>query len=139
MQRQITMKKIDTLYLVDDDDIFQLLASEVINSTNLVNKIKVFSNGQEAIKFLESVRDEPDKLPEVIFLDLFMPVLDGWGFLEKYVQLKSRLNKKIIIYIVSSSIDPIDIQRAKSISEVTDYIIKPITREKFLASIKEMF
>ncbi|HEY4786728.1 MAG TPA: response regulator [Bacteroidales bacterium] len=133
------MKKIDTLYLVDDDDIFQLLASEVINSTNLVNKIKVFSNGQEAIKFLESVRDEPDKLPEVIFLDLFMPVLDGWGFLEKYVQLKSRLNKKIIIYIVSSSIDPIDIQRAKSISEVTDYIIKPITREKFLASIKEMF
>lgn len=132
------MKKIDTLYVVDDDDIFQLLASEVINSTNLVDKIIVFSNGLEAIKFLESVHEDSDKLPDVILLDLFMPVLDGWGFLEKYILLKPRLSKKITIYIVSSSIDPVDIQKAKSISDVTDYIIKPITREKFLASIKEL-
>lgn len=132
------MKKIDTLYLIDDDDIFQLLTSEVIQSTNLVNRIKIFSNGQEAIKFLESVHKEPDMLPDIIFLDLFMPVLDGWGFLEKYILLKPILNKKIVIYIVSSSIDPIDIQKAKSITEVTDYIIKPITHEKFMASIKEL-
>jgi CheY-like chemotaxis protein len=132
------MKTINTLYLVDDDNIFQFLASEVIQSTQLVNDIKVFSNGHEAIEFLESVKDEPDKLPEVIFLDLFMPVMDGWGFLEKYTQLKPKLSKKIIIYIVSSSIDPVDIERAKSISEVMDYVVKPITRDKFLNSIKEI-
>lgn len=131
------MKKINTLYLVDDDDIFQVLASEVIQSAKLVNQIKVFSNGSDAIEFLKSIQEQPEELPELIFLDLFMPVLDGWGFLEEFTKLKPKLSKKITIYIVSSSIDPLDIQRARSISEVTDYIVKPITRVKFLESIKE--
>ncbi len=132
------MKKIDTLYVIDDDDVFQLLARVVIRSTNLVEKVKVFSNGEEAIKFLELICDEPDNLPDVIFLDLFMPVLDGWGFLQKYLLLKPRICKKITIYIISSSIDPVDIERAKSMSEITDYIIKPITKEKFLQIVKEV-
>ena len=74
----------------------------------------------------------------MIFLDLFMPVMNGWNFLEEYILLKPYLKKKITIYIISSSIDPVDIKRAKSISEVSDYIIKPITRSKFLEAVKEL-
>lgn len=129
---------INTLYLVDDDDTFQFLTTEVINSTKLVKQIVVFSNGRDAISFLESIKDNPEKLPDVIFLDLFMPILDGWGFLEKYIPLKPKLNKKITVYIVSSSIDPADIERGRAISEVTDFIIKPITRDKFINTIKEL-
>ena len=132
------MKKIDTLCLVDDDSIFQFLTSEVIKSTDLVDRIELFSNGYEAIEFLKSVQDRSEELPEVIFLDLFMPVMDGWNFLEEYILLKPKLTKKITIYIVSSSIDPVDIKRAKAITEVTDYIIKPITKDKFISTIRNL-
>ncbi|MFT3738755.1 MAG: response regulator [Breznakibacter sp.] len=132
------MKAINTLYLVDDDNIFQLLANEVIKATKMVDKVKIFSNGHEAINFLESAQNDPEKLPDVILLDLFMPVLDGWGFLEKYMSLKSKLSKNTAIYVLSSSIDPDDINKAKSNSDVSDYIIKPITKDKFLRSIKEL-
>jgi FixJ family two-component response regulator len=66
-----------------------------------------------------------------------MPVMDGWGFLKKYVDLQSKLAKKIPIYIVSSSIDPIDIQKSKSINSVIDFIVKPMTKETFLQIVKK--
>lgn len=132
------MKRIETLYLVDDDDTYQFLASEIIKSTNLVNQLKVFSNGFEAITYLKSALQNPIQLPDVIFLDIFMPVMDGWGFLEEYVQLSPKLNKKITLYIISSSIDPADVARANAISDVTDYIVKPITRDKFVNMFKEL-
>jgi CheY-like chemotaxis protein len=125
------MRKIGTLYLVDDDDVFKFLANKVITETKLVRQIKMFFNGFDALEFLKSVQDKPDKLPDVILLDLTMPVMDGWSFLNEYISLKPNLGKAITIYIVTSSIDPADIDRAKSISDVTDYIIKPVTKEKF--------
>jgi CheY-like chemotaxis protein len=61
-----------------------------------------------------------------------MPIMDGWQFLEEYILLQPTLGRKIIIYIVSSSISPEDIIRARKITAVTDYIIKPITKEKLI-------
>lgn len=126
------MKKIDTLCIVDDDSVFQMLTKMIIEKTQLVQKIKVFGNGKEAIAFLNSVKDQPELLPELILLDLNMPILDGWGFLEEYLLLKPGIGKKILIYVVTSSIDPKDIQRAQAISEVTDYLVKPVTQDKFV-------
>jgi CheY-like chemotaxis protein len=132
------MRKIDSLYVVDDDDIYQYLAQEVIKSTGLVERMKSFSNGHEAISFIESVKDNSEELPGIILLDLFMPVMDGWGFLEKFALLKPFLKKDITIYIVTSSIDPLDVQRAKSNYAVSDYLIKPLTHGKFIDSIKSL-
>jgi CheY-like chemotaxis protein len=130
------MKKIDTLCLVDDDDIFQFLTQKVIEETNLVKQIQIFSNGLEAMNYLKSEANNPEKLPEIILLDLTMPIMDGWEFLEEYMLLQPRLGKQIIVYVVSSSIAPIDVQKAKSISAVTDYVIKPITKDRFTELIK---
>lgn len=130
------MSKVNTLYLVDDDDIFQFLTRRIIEETRLVGEIKVFSNGLRALEFLKSVQDNPEMLPEIILLDLSMPVMDGWDFLEEYIMLQPFLGKKISIYVVSSSIAPADIQKAQSISEVTDYIIKPVTVEKFAEIVR---
>lgn len=132
------MKKIKTLCLVDDDDIFQLITQRVIQQTNLVDSIKIFSSGLDAMIFLKSVAQNAAQLPEIILLDLNMPVMDGWEFLEEFTLLKPRLEKKITIYVVSSSIAPSDIERAEAINEVTDYIIKPITTEKLLDMLKIM-
>jgi len=132
------MKKINTLCLVDDDDTFVFLTQKIIKHTSLVNQIKIFSNGLDAINFLKAVQNKQEELPEIILLDLSMPIMDGWEFLEEYLLLKPRFGKKIIIYIVSSSINPVDVQKAKSISAVTDFIIKPVTKEKLIRMIKNL-
>lgn len=122
------MKSVKNLFLVDDDEIFTFLAERTIKETNLVDHIQIFSNGQEAIEFLEKAAENVDLLPEVILLDINMPILDGWGFLEEFILLKPSLPQKVTIYMVSTSISPFDLERAKDISEVLDYIIKPISK-----------
>lgn len=132
------MKTIDSLYLIDDDDIFQFLAQRTIEETKIVSQIKIFSNGKEAIDFIDKAIANLEPMPEVILLDLSMPVMDGWGFLENFLLLKPKIGKKIYIYILSSSINPSDIERAQAINDVTDYVVKPITKDKFIALIKNL-
>lgn len=137
-KKLILMKDIDTLYLVDDDDTYQFIIERTISSINLVKSIRIFSNGREAIDFLESSLNDPSSIPDVILLDLTMPVMDGWEFLENYLLLKPRIGKKIYIYIVSSSVNPSDVEKAKSISEVTDYMVKPLTKEKLISMLSNL-
>ena len=129
------MNKIKTLALVDDDAVFVYLTKIAIEETNLVDLIKVFENGLEAITFLEENKDNLAELPEVILLDLSMPIMNGWQFLEEFVMLNPSIGKKITSYVCSSSISPDDVNKAKSISEVTDFIVKPITKEKLIEAI----
>jgi CheY-like chemotaxis protein len=122
------MKAIKNLFLVDDDEIFTFLTKRTIEETQLVDQIKIFSNGQDAIDFLERASGNKELLPDVILLDINMPILDGWGFLEEFILLKPSIGKKITIYVVSASISPYDFERAKNVSEVSDFVIKPITK-----------
>ncbi|WP_221409709.1 response regulator [Pseudochryseolinea flava] len=117
--------------LVDDDKVFQLTASRTIKAANLTDKILQFENGEEALQFLKVNAAESENLPDVIFLDINMPFVDGWMFLDDYAELKEKLTKQIRIYMVSSSIDPRDIDRAKRNVHVREYVIKPVSREKF--------
>jgi CheY-like chemotaxis protein len=130
------MNKVKTLGIVDDDKIYTFLVKKIIEQTDLVETIKVFENGLDAIDFLKNNAANRDTLPEIILLDLSMPVMDGWEFLEEYILLSPKLDRKITIYIISSSISPFDIAKAKSISFVTDFIIKPASKEKFIEIFK---
>jgi CheY-like chemotaxis protein len=132
------MNKVKTLGIVDDDEIYTFLVKKTVAQTNLVGTIKVFENGLDAINFLKKNRANRDTLPEIILLDLSMPIMDGWEFLEEYSLLSPKLGIKITIYIISSSISPYDIARAKSISFVTDFIIKPISKEKLIEIFKKL-
>lgn len=112
--------------IVDDDDIYQFTAIKTLESLQLSKKIIVFSDGEEAINFMLDNLDKEQELPDVIFLDINMPIMDGFQFMEEYVKIKPNLEKKITIYMVSSSVDPVDVEKAKNISDISDYIIKPI-------------
>jgi two-component system, chemotaxis family, chemotaxis protein CheY len=122
--------------LVDDDKIFQLTAFKTIKATAITDNILQFENGEEALQYLKKNITDASTLPDYIFLDINMPYTDGWMFLEDYERLKQNLPKPISIYMVSSSIDPRDISRAKSNINVTDYVTKPVTREKFIELLK---
>ncbi len=130
------MKTIKNLTLIDDDDIFVFLTKKAIENTNLVEFIKVFGNGLDGINFIKENCDDVDSLPEVILLDLSMPIMDGWQFLDQFTKLIPKIEKKITIYICSSSISPSDILLAKKNNAVSDYIIKPVTKEKLTELIK---
>lgn len=126
------MNRIKNIALIDDDDVFVFLTTKTIKKTSLVDLVKVFDNGLEALNYLIENKGNLNALPEIILLDLSMPIMDGWQFLEEYTKLNPNLGKKITIYICSSSISPDDVSRAKAISEVSDYIFKPITTEKLI-------
>lgn len=132
------MNKKLLIAIVDDDLIFQFIAERLIESINSEHQTIIFSDGKEAIDFIDSNRNEIDTLPDIIFLDINMPVMNGWQFLNKYIEIKSEIKKEITIYIVSSSKNPDDFIKAENINEVTDYIVKPINREKY-SSILDSF
>ena len=117
--------------VVDDDSVYQFTACRTLLATRMANQILQFQNGKEALLFLRNGHNGLQPLPDIIFLDINMPVTDGWAFLEEFHQLKSGLGKDIKIYMVSSSIDPRDRNRARNYPEVTDYMEKPISMSKF--------
>lgn len=131
------MNSIKTLTLVDDDEIFIFLTKKTIEQTKRVNLINVFTNGLDALNFLKQNRSEVDSLPEIILLDLNMPIMDGWQFLEAYTK-DPVVGKKIMIYICSSSISPDDVARSKAMSVVSDYIIKPIRTDQLVELIDKL-
>ncbi|MDB5020328.1 MAG: Receiver protein of a two-component response regulator [Pedobacter sp.] len=118
------------VFLIDDDDVFVFLTKKVIERSGADVVLSVFSNGQEGIEYIKEIAADPDLLPDVILLDLNMPVMDGWEFLNAYQELE--LAKDIALYIVTSSISPYEVERAKHIKEVQEFIVKPIAKEKFI-------
>ncbi len=121
MQNKIT-------YIIDDDRLSIKLMSILISKNNFCEEIISFHNPQTALDELKNNATNPSKLPDVILLDLNMPVLDGWQFLDEFTLVS--FAKKILVFIVSSSIDPSDLEMAKNYPTIKNYIIKPLSSEK---------
>jgi CheY-like chemotaxis protein len=129
---------VKNIYLIDDDPIFVFLTKRIINSAQCDCQINEFSDGQLAISHLQEIIDDVDLLPDIIFLDLSMPVMDGWEFLEEYALIQSRIKKKIALFIVSSSISPHEVERSKTFLSVTDFVIKPMEKGKVIEIIDSL-
>jgi CheY-like chemotaxis protein len=123
---------VKSIFLIDDDPIFVYLTRRIISSINCPCQINEFTDGELAMSYLSEFGDKPELLPDVIFLDLSMPVMDGWEFLKEYSDLKPKLKKDIALFIVSSSISPQEVERSKSYRAVTDFLIKPVEKGKIV-------
>jgi CheY-like chemotaxis protein len=118
------------LCFVDNDEVYLFLIRKLIEKKYAGNKMLEFYNGLEAIEFIKENIENTPLLPDIIFLDINMPVMDGWEFIESFKRVKQEIGKPITIYMVSSSVDDADIDRAKNIKEISDFVCKPMTIEK---------
>lgn len=125
----MTMNKLQTSCIIDDDDIIVYGAKRIMKEISFSDHILVFNNGQDALTGLKEVGANGEDFPSVIFLDLNMPIMDGWEFLEAFIKFPGFQKENVTIYIISSSVDPRDLLRAKEYSIVSKYILKPITTE----------
>lgn len=118
--------------IIDDDPIYQIISKKIINKSEAKKDIISFSNGAEAIKALVSNVDKPEVLPNIILLDIDMPVMDGWDFITSFERIQPMISKKIVIYIVSSSIANSDKEKAKKFKVISGFLSKPLTLENFI-------
>ena len=126
-----------SIWVVDDDAIYQIIIGKLIQKAGCFSSHSSFPNGKEALNVLKKITDdnEANLLPNIILLDINMPIMDGWEFMEEIKELKSNITKHIHIYIVSSSISVEDKNKAKTFTDIMGYIPKPITVDELISVV----
>jgi CheY-like chemotaxis protein len=120
----MTKKKI---WVIDDDSIYQIIVTKIIQKTNLFSTISSFYNGKEGINALKSAIENKESLPDIILLDINMPVMDGWEFMQEMAKIVALQNINIAVYIASSSIALEDKNKSKTYPAILGYLSKPIS------------
>lgn len=122
------MKKVSCIFIVDDDPITVFGIKKMLKSITKCDDVQIFQNGKEAYDALLERHESNKTIPDVIFLDINMPIMDGWDFLDELIILD--LKEHIIINMITSSIDPLDHQKWSNFKDRCPYILnfknKPI-------------
>jgi CheY-like chemotaxis protein len=128
------IKKINKIMIVDDNEFDCYITSKIINNVDEKIDIMEFNSSLTAIQYLEEFQNSPEKLPDLIFLDIYMPLLDGFGFIDKFNQFSEIIKTHTKICILSTTVDDLYINKAKLNSSIL-YSSKPITNEFFQSII----
>ena len=123
--------------LIEDDQAFLYLAKIIIQSVDSNLDVVSFTDGAKGYEFIEKNKADKDALADIIFLDLNMPCMDGWEFLDAYAKIKDQISKSTTIYLLSSSISEKDINRANGIPLVKDFLTKPLEESKLKEILNE--
>jgi len=124
------MRNINSMYVIDDDRIYHFLLKNLFKQNGITINATFFNNGQEAMEAIKLTKNSEEDMPDLILLDVNMPIMNGWQFLEEYNKIKDSLIKTSTVYMISSSNDEVDINKAKSYGDIVkDYFLKPICKE----------
>ena len=127
-------QKLKCIMLIDDDEPTNFLSSMIIEETNCTEHIQIEDSGERAINYLINSEafaysDKAHPWPDLIFLDINMPAMNGWEFLDKYKDLGRDHENNVVIIMLTTSLNPDDKIKANDITSVTDFMHKPLSKE----------
>lgn len=138
------MRKLSGILLIDDDDTTNFLNQRLLNRMEVTDNIRTFENGKQAFDYLYNVSNNNYEennsnyfKPELIFLDINMPVMDGFEMLELYERLNKEFRENIVMAVLTTSTHPQDTENAKMFA--AEYITKPLTPEKVHVLLEKYF
>ncbi len=123
------MQQLDCIILVDDDEVTNYVHESVIEDAGVTKDVLVAEDGQRALNLLQELEAKQAPSPNLIFLDINMPVMNGFEFLDAYQQMKGQFKQPVIIVMLTSSLNPKDVSRAQA-AGATDFLDKPLTTDK---------
>lgn len=118
------------LVFIDDDPIDHFLMKHILRGKNYFDITTYTIYGSLVLDYIEEHKAEPEKLPDMIFLDLNMPMFSGWDFLKRMEQMHHEISKEIPVFVISSSLRPADKTTTSKYSFVQDFISKPVKGEE---------
>ena len=121
--------KLKNVLLIDDDDVANFIHEVVLNNTQCAEKVVTVNSGEEGLRYIRSNIENKRQNPEIIFLDINMPKMNGWQFLEEYKGLDEQEKSKMKVIMLTSSINPTDTEKARHYEDVKGYNIKSMDEE----------
>jgi CheY-like chemotaxis protein len=118
------------LVFIDDDPIDHFLMKHILRGKNYFDTTTYTIYGSLVLDYIEEHKTEPEKLPDMIFVDLNMPMFSGWDFLERMEQMQHEISKDIPVFVISSSLRPDDKATSSKYAFVQDFISKPVNSEE---------
>jgi len=121
--------KFKSAMVIDDNQIDLYIASRVISKTKFADNILTYTSAADALQYLKEHENRPMALPEILFVDIYMPGMSGFEFMQAFAKLPEAIKKRCQAYIVSSTIDENDIERTKRDPNIMGFQEKPINNE----------
>jgi CheY-like chemotaxis protein len=123
---------------VDDDEISNFINERKLRGSTIADRIDVCISGMRALQLLQEVVDAGEAAPEVILLDINMPIMDGFGFLDEFIKLPHAFTEGIKVAMLTSSLEKEEIRRSYEYKNVVDFINKPLSTDKIIALVEKM-
>ncbi len=128
------MQSINSVFLIDDEPMFNLINQKILQITKFTDNVYCYVDASTALNELKQiVYSTPINFPGIIFLDINMPGMDGWEFLDEFDKFDIDIKKNCKVYMLTSSIDPLDIGKSNNYEVIHDFISKPLSIEKLSA------
>lgn len=129
-------QKLKLIILLDDNNATNYIHKKFIKESECTENCIDFQNGELLLDYLKS---EDSIIPELLFMDINMPTMNAWEFLEEFEKIKNERLKKIVIILLSTSLSPSDDKIAKSISTIKEVQIKPLTVDSINKTVAAYF
>lgn len=133
MSKKKNKSRFNTVMLIDDNEIDNFINEKMIEGCNIAPRVYIHTSSKSALEFLHNLqraKDIPEELiPEIIFLDINMPMMDGFQFIDEFEKMEKSITTHCKIVMLTTSINPADVERSKKYKNVIRYLNKPLTQE----------